>query len=236
MRTVGIKGKAFEVEDEPADFWGWVSKGNYNPEWDALDRFLRPEHTFVDLGAWIGSHSLYASTLAKQVMAVEPDPVAFSILQKNIAGRSISAYRVAITGHEGVVTLGSELLGASTTRANKNEGGPIGAWEPGQQFDISCTTLRKFAQETGLPRSPGTLFIKIDIEGCEEQILQDVEFFREHEPTVYLELHPFWWKNEHAGWNSVRAVADAYKRVLNLRMLPVSLSSEQPRSLLLAMD
>lgn len=72
---VSIGGKEFNVADQPADFWGWVQKGNYDPEWKFLRDNLRPEHTFLDLGAWVGSHSLYASTIANRVVAVEPDPV-----------------------------------------------------------------------------------------------------------------------------------------------------------------
>ena len=63
MMNVSINGKPFTVADEPADFWGWVTEGRYNAEWAILDRFVKPEHTFVDLGAWVGSHSLYASRI-----------------------------------------------------------------------------------------------------------------------------------------------------------------------------
>src|SRR6185503_18421711 len=95
---VTIYGRPFTVADEPADFWGWVTRGNYNREWQALEDHLRPDHTFVDLGAWVGSHSLFASTIAKRVLAVEPDPVAFDILTKNtdLSPKAIEAYRVAI--------------------------------------------------------------------------------------------------------------------------------------------
>jgi FkbM family methyltransferase len=230
--NVDIYGKNFEVASEPADFWGWVSEGRYDGEWAILNKLLRPEHVFLDLGAWVGSHSLFASTIAQRVVAVEPDPVAFRILQENVAlnGNTIEPVRVAV-GNEGTLTLGSGLLGASTTRLNPSAGAGIGAWEPGQQFDIESVTLRRLVGTHAI--EGGALFIKIDVEGAEEQIFQDFEFFEQHRPTVYLELHPWWWKDEPKAWESIRRVAALYKNVINLQMKPVDLLTVRPRSIVL---
>lgn len=205
---------------EPADFWRWVTEGRYDAEWAILKTLLRPEHTFIDLGAWVGSHSLYASTIAKCVVAVEPDPVAYAILLKNLEAVSKThVHQIAIAGHEGTITLGSAFLGASTTRVNPDGGGGIGAWEAGHQFEIPCMTLRSFCN------SEDPMFIKIDVEGSEESILEDIDFFAEHKPTVYLECHPFWWKNEPATWERIRKIGKLYKQTLNLQMKPVDLNS-----------
>jgi 23S rRNA U2552 (ribose-2'-O)-methylase RlmE/FtsJ len=134
-----IRGKEFNVEEEPKDYWGWVANGSYDREWAVYDAYLKPEHTFVDLGAWVGSHSMYASTVAKKVIAVEPDPVASKIIVPNLARRSnCTVTHNAIGGESGQITLGSGFLGASTTRANPNAGGGIGAWEKGHTFDVIC--------------------------------------------------------------------------------------------------
>jgi FkbM family methyltransferase len=204
--NVSINGKPFDVANEPADFWGWVQNGNYNREWQTLDKYLKPEHTFVDLGAWVGSHSLYASKITKNVISVEPDPVAFDILEYNLKANGLDpAHRLAITDYEGAIELGSGFLGASTTRANRNAGGNIGAWEPGHQFTIPCITIRKFAAHI-----TGPLFIKIDVEGSEEQIIKDYEFFREFRPVVYLSLHPFWWRNPDETWKDLDRLIALY--------------------------
>lgn len=203
---VKIKDAEFEVQPEPADFWGWVAEGRYDSQWKLIDTLLRPEHTFLDLGAWIGSHSLYASRIASRVIAVEPDPVAFEILRKNVdfALSPIETYRQAIVGVDGPVTLGSGALGASTTRANPNAGGGIGAWEEGHSFQIWGGTLRNFASERCLE---DPLFIKMDVEGSEEYILEDVNFFAEHKPILYLECHPWWWKDETGTWKLIEEVS-----------------------------
>lgn len=191
---VSIKDYEFEVQEEPKDFWGWVKEGRYDKEWRVMDEHLTSEHTFLDLGAWIGSHSLYASRVAKRVVAVEPDPIACSILKKNVdfAPSPIDVLDCAIIGNPGSVTLGSGLLGASTTRINPEAGGGIGPWEEGQSFTTWGTTIRRLVDKLGLT---DPLFIKMDVEGSEEDILEDIDFFAKHNPVLYLEQHPWWWKD-----------------------------------------
>jgi FkbM family methyltransferase len=225
-KTISLLGNEFLVEPNPEDFWGWVSEGKFDSEWRLLAKHLRPEHTFLDLGAWIGAYSLFASTIAKNVIAVEPDPVAYEILERNVSSRkrsyllggrryalfeeNIDPVRLAITtGEPDVITLGSGLLGASTTRANRNAGGGIGAWEAGQQFDVECMGLRAFAETWDICGDP--LFIKMDVEGSEEMILKELDFFKDNKPILYLETHPFWWKDERACWENIRRLAGLYK-------------------------
>jgi FkbM family methyltransferase len=223
MKNTIIYGERFQVADQPADFWGWVEEGRYDGEWAILKSCLRPEHTFLDIGAWVGSHSLYASTKALCVLAVEPDPVAYSILAENAKANpgNIHTFPIAIAGYEGTILLGSGWLGASTTRANPSAGAGIGPWEPGQQVEVPCTTLRQFVEAHNEPKP---LFIKMDVEGSEEQILQDLEFFKTHKPSLYIELHPFWWTDEKSGWETVRKVAALYGH---------EVGSEKPKALLL---
>lgn len=212
---VTINKKPFDVADEPKDYWGWVSNGNYDREWLVYDMMLKPEHTFIDVGAWIGSHSLYASTVAKGVYALEPDPVAFAILEQNVKGKPIHICQGAIAGHIGEITIGSSWLGASTTRMNLNEGGGIGAATPEHTVSVPCTTLRQFVGDmpSGFEikdvNSP--LFIKIDVEGAEEEILKDVAFFAEHKPSLLIELHPWWWTNPAETQANLQKVRDLYR-------------------------
>jgi FkbM family methyltransferase len=213
---INLYGKERQVDDGPLnkDFWGWVS----DKKWEAytfqiFDRFLKPEMTYLDLGAWIGPTVLYAADMAKRSVAVEPDPVAFEFLTRSIQanGLKVETFQEAITGFEGSITLGSGLLGQSTTRMNRNAGGGIGAWEEGQTFITPCTTLRAFVEKHNLE---DPLFIKMDVEGAEESILRDFEFFAERKPTLYISLHPFWWTQQEQAWETIRRVGRLYKHVL----------------------
>jgi FkbM family methyltransferase len=209
---VKIKGKTFQVSSQPEDYWRWVGQGNYDREWTVYDEHLKPEHTFVDLGAWVGAHSLYAKDVAKQVISVEPDPEAVKILRKNLImsfpGKWHSIYACAVTGEHGAVVMGSGLLGASTTRTNPNAGAGIGPWEEGQTFKVGCMPLAELVEDT-----EGPLFIKMDIEGSEEAVLKDLSLFANRKPIVLIELHPWWWADEQQTWKDVNKLGQMYRVV-----------------------
>jgi FkbM family methyltransferase len=189
---VKMLGEEFEVADQPADYWGWVSEGRYDHEWQVYAERLKPEHTFVDLGAWVGAHSLYALRITTNVIAVEPDPVAWEILKENLTNTPAKLLKVAVSKkYGGTITLGSGVLGASTTRKNyrTNDG-----WASIDTFDAPTVDLRTLVATLLDP-----LFIKMDVEGSEEDIIADLDFFKERKPTLLIELHPFWWHNESEG-------------------------------------
>lgn len=206
-KEVQIRNRKFLVSSQPEDYWKWIAEGRYDNEFTVYDAHLIREHTFVDLGAWVGAHSLYASATAKRVVSVEPDPVAFDILAVNLP-KDVILMRKAISDKSGVVTLGSGLLGASTTRVNPSAGSGIGPWVEGQTFEVECLSLRELVKDL-----PDPLFIKIDVEGSEESVFKDLELFAERRPTVLVELHPFWWKDINQTWQDFEALKRVYKHV-----------------------
>jgi len=211
-RQVKYGGHEFTVEPEPADFWGWVEEGRYDSEWRALQAHLRPEHTFLDLGAWVGSHSLLAGKICKRVIAVEPDPMANLILLGNLQQNDSnwSLIQTAISDKSGVLELSSGCLGASTTRANPAAGEGIG--ESQIFIQSECMTLAQLIEDM---QAEAPFFIKMDVEGSEEQILSDLTFFEQHKPTLYIELHPFWWHDEAATWQKIAKLSCLYNHTLD---------------------
>lgn len=189
-------------------YWKWIAAGYYDHEWNTYDEFLKPDHTFIDLGAWIGAHSLYASGTTDKIVAVEPDPVAHDILKGNLAClKNYSIIKTAV-GVEGEVILGSGMLGASTTRRNLAGGGNIGPAT--ETFSTPSITLRQLAATL-----PDPLFIKMDIEGMEEDVFKDLAFFKERRPTCWIEFHPFWWADKDETLRDFQKIADGYKVVKN---------------------
>jgi FkbM family methyltransferase len=126
---------------------------------------------------------------------VEPDPVAFEILKRNVElNRSdVELVREGIAGRDGMVEMGSGYLGASTTRMNPIAAEGIGAWEDGHRFEVHCSTLSGFVERHEI-KAP--LFIKIDVEGAEGEIIRDsMDWIDENKPDMSIELHPGWWEN-----------------------------------------
>jgi FkbM family methyltransferase len=184
MRAVQRDSNSFIVEDPPSypEFWDHFADGRWEPEtFDIFRKHIKAEDTFVDVGAWIGPTALYASTLCKKVVAVEPDPVAFRQLDRHVEindrRRCIELRQLAITDFNGDIQLGSDILGNSETRSGNSR----------NRFGVQCCTLRKL-----LDCIPGSLFIKMDIEGGEETVLRSsLEVIEERKPVLYVSLHPW---------------------------------------------
>jgi FkbM family methyltransferase len=212
LREVSIRGQKFQVAKEPADFWGWVDNDRWEPYlFTFLEKVLTPETTLIDIGAWVGPASLYASRLCKQVHAFEPDPIAYEILQTNLEANGIKNVRtfpLAIMGHIGNVSLGAAGLGCSVSRTSCIE----------NSFSAPCVTLTNFVTVHNI-KEP--VVIKIDVEGAEDRLLQDPVFTtpQDYKPTIIVSLHPAWWaeagKNVDGTRAAIMKIANRYKYQYN---------------------
>ena len=66
-------------------------------------KFLRPGDLFVDVGANVGSYSIWAAELGAEVIALEPAEDTFALLEENVAlnGYPIKAIRAAAGATQG---------------------------------------------------------------------------------------------------------------------------------------
>lgn len=72
-----------ENKDDPnINFWIHVYKNWEKETFDVFDRFLDDKKIFIDVGAWIGPTTIYASRKSKQVYSIEADNK--SIIDLNI--------------------------------------------------------------------------------------------------------------------------------------------------------
>src|SRR5690606_6717528 len=108
--TVSVGNTPFKVKYE--HFWKTVHKGVWEPlTFRIFDSFLDADHSFIDIGAWVGPTALYGSTRAQHCYAIEPDPVAFKTLRQNVSlnprlTHKITCSQVGIGAATGTMTLG----------------------------------------------------------------------------------------------------------------------------------
>jgi FkbM family methyltransferase len=137
-----------------------------------IERNLNTGDVFVDIGANIGYHSLLAASrvgATGRVVAIEPSPPTFALLQHNLArnafATNVRAVNVAVSDRPGKVDLyefGAERIGATTTLTSR-----------GGSFAASVDALP--LQDVLTPQELGRLrLIKIDVEGAEPPILRSI--------------------------------------------------------------
>jgi FkbM family methyltransferase len=181
---VTIRGEVFEVTPESWDFWGLVDRGEWEPEtFAALDRYLTPETDCLDVGAWVGPITLYASRKARRVYALEPDPAATMNLLANLALNDVALDKVRVL---------HAALGAADEW--RGFGAPSFLGDSKGGLDINPIFLAPAVSFAALLRvvSMETLgFIKMDIEGGEEFVLPSMtQVLCGCKPTLLVSLHP----------------------------------------------
>lgn len=132
-----------------------------------LNTFVDTDTVVLDIGAWIGPVTIIAARKASRVIAYEPDPHAFKVLQANVllnGCTNVSCIAAAITDRDGTALLrggsGRTKFGCSTSRV------PLSSEEHGECIKVPSCRLDQAVERIALSRSE-KLFIKMDIEGGE---------------------------------------------------------------------
>lgn len=145
-----------------------------------------PGGTAIDAGAFIGRHSLaYARAVgsAGRVVAVEPLPANFRLLEHNVARNGytqVTCVRCALGAANGQIDLAydRETSTASAVR-------PLP-----RRLRVGLRTLDSLAEELGIDRID---LLKIDVEGAERDVLEGAQRLLAASPQARLaiEIHPW---------------------------------------------
>ena len=165
---------------------------------------LRP--LIVDAGANIGISALYFSLVFEDavVVAIEPEPGNFELLQKNVAGRDVHCVQAALASSDGVARVFDPGEGAWGYRAERDAAG-----------DVPCISLDTVYQQFGR----ADLFpflVKIDIEGGEEDVFGGNTAWLADTPLLIIELHDWLLPGRGTSRGFLRAVAEAERDFVSL--------------------
>lgn len=121
----------------------------------------RTDMTVLDLGANCGLFSLYAADSCKKLIAVEPTPKTFDVLQEIVKDHTnITPLQLAVGPHNEMISFFINENSTTNSMLNRN----------GTETQVQCMTLETLFHMQGLDHVD---FIKCDIEGSEMQALTD---------------------------------------------------------------
>lgn len=147
-------------------------------ELDIIRRYFKGG-VFVDIGANVGNHSLYALLFldAQKVIAFEPNPEAYRILETNIAlnqlGSRFQLHKVGLADKPGFAVLKTfeNNLGAARFAVGENASG------------------LEIKRGDDVLRDEAVTFVKIDTEGFEMMVLSGLrETLTRKRPTLFIEV------------------------------------------------
>ena len=181
-------GKIFFVSSESYRwFWKQLQTGEWEPNtFKIFDTFLDSNHSYIDIGAWIGPTVLYGCQMAKHCYAIEPDPVAFKQLKNNIKLNPTLLSRISLANQCIMDSNGIAYLTPKGHGGGDSESSTVFE-KSSKTWQVPGITLHQFILDNSINDCN---FIKIDIEGGEFTVLPSmIEFLKEKKPTLHLSLH-----------------------------------------------
>lgn len=158
-----------------------VLLGTYEREQTlAFERLVKPGSVMFDVGAHVGYYTLLSSKLVGaqgKVVAFEAMPRNARFLRHHVSRNHCSNVEVI----EGAVSDGPGVV-----RFARGTGTGTGRIAESGELEVRTMSLDDVAKERGLAPS----FIKIDVEGAEERVLDGAaRVLKEARPTIFLSTH-----------------------------------------------
>lgn len=139
-------------------------------------QYMNKDSVVVDCGANIGNHTVFWSKYVKKVYAIEPLPMNFEILKRNVEANNCNAeiFNNLLSHKKESFICKSNKKSLAATRFIKNKKG-----------DFYSVTLDSIINEK-------VDFIKIDVEGAELKVLKGAKrILSEDHPFLVIEIHYF---------------------------------------------
>lgn len=149
-----------------------------------MKKVLKPGDQFIDVGANIGLLTLLGSKLvgpSGKVLAIEPQPRAYSCLQNALVSNEVSNVSLGLYG------VGSEPGDLRLHVPSGNMGGASFRHVPSNEadvVDVKVTTLSEAAKDSGCERAR---LVKLDVEGFEAEVIEGAkEVWAKTPPEVVI--------------------------------------------------
>ena len=202
-------GKTFFVSGNLEYSYFWRQRSWEMETYNIFDRFLDSNYSYIDIGAWIGPTVLYGAQIAKKTYAIEPDPFAYKELEKNVSlnptlKEKIVLCEKCISVNSGKVNFGSRSKGGDS-------GSSLLISDSKTKWTVDGISFEEFIE---LNKINDCNFIKMDIEGGEEIILPTMKnYLMREKPTLYLSIHPLFFKNPEETTKEIFNILMIYKNL-----------------------
>ena len=187
IKTVSFQNVKFELHIED-----WIQQNIYfvgayeRAELNLLNRHLSEDSVFVDIGANFGLYSLVASqkiTNSGEIICFEPFPKNYAALKKNISLNSksyIISENIALGDKKDELKL--------YYQPNEKNLGIVSAnfMENSKTIKVDVMSFDEYVKENGVDKID---FIKIDVEGFENQVINGMKKTLElFSPMILIEI------------------------------------------------
>lgn len=178
-------------------------------------RFLRffretlpPGAVMIDIGANIGNHALYLRNICSAIHCFEPNPTAAKRLHQNVAlneAHNIHVHEIGLGDRNAMLPFASNVVGnlgnSGFLEGQEHQAGSF------EKIDLPIVRADEAIADLALSRLD---FIKIDVEGLEEQIFKGLDAtITRFRPLIAFEFHGQ--LTPHSTFDNIRACLPDYR-------------------------
>ncbi|WP_051784573.1 FkbM family methyltransferase [Lentzea aerocolonigenes] len=169
------------------------SNGVWEPDLaELLDSLVEPDGIFLDVGAYVGYHSIRVLSrlgLMGAVVAVEPDASAAALLRHNVSANLPAAVAGRLTVIEGAAWESAGELAVSPTLTGGVSVSPLAADAGEDVARVRSVRLDKELEEIALVQGMKLSVVRVDTPGRGHRALAGlVRLLRRDRPHVFLEF------------------------------------------------
>lgn len=195
----------FFIENNKNDinlnFWQNIFPQWENETFNIFDRFLQKDKIFIDIGGWIGTTCIYSSRKSKHVYVVEADYMSCIDLSNNckINCDNVTIISNAIFNESNKTMLFgvNKFLNNSVNNDSTSQLYNLDISNISEKtYIVNTITLKDIIHNYCIDISKISL-IKVDIEGGEEYILNDLyDIHIKNNTPLYISFHYLWWNDK----------------------------------------
>ena len=188
-----------DKNDPNLSFWLNIFHNWENETFQIFDQYLDKNKVFIDIGGWIATTCMYGGRKSKHVYVVEADNYSFSYLTSNckLNNKNVTCINNAVYNESNLelffgknIFLQGSKLNDSTSQLYTNDN------STNECYKIKTIRIHDIIDQYQINHNEISL-IKVDIEGGEEYILNDLfDIYNSYRIPMYISFHYSWWKNK----------------------------------------
>jgi len=170
----------------------WELESLFNPlKLKYVEKMIKSDSVVLDLGAHTGNMSVAYGLFARRVIAFEPNPATYDILEQNSKlNRNIIPYNFGCSREDGEVQFHYSDPGFNNGGLASELDEGIGVTGHNVPIDVYCVNIDSFLKELHPNDYKNISYIKIDCEGHDKEILPTLKNIIEiNNPIIQTEIY-----------------------------------------------
>jgi FkbM family methyltransferase len=189
-----------DINNHNLHFWEKIFSWWEGDTFVVFDKYLDKNKVFVDIGGWIGTTCMYASRKSKHVYCVEADNKSFNDMELNCKLNCENNYTLINNAIYNIdncnVKFGRNIFRGGSKMNDSTSHIYSDNVTSNEFYTIKTITISSIIKTFNIEPSNISL-IKIDIEGGEEYILDELyHIYTEYKVPLLISFHVDWWKNK----------------------------------------